>query len=166
MLLNFRWSVPAWLLLAAYFMFGFPPLWVFFIALAFWPLAAVSMTLLMRLLRRLAYTGGGYTARSGGKVVHVDDNTPSANPYSVTREKEQKLKDEYSGLYDPFCCPENDSRTEEAPPAGTELYPNEASDEEDTSGWVTVYQAADGTEGAKALQAMEAPENITTATKY
>ena len=35
MLLHFRWSIPAWLLLAAYLIFGYPPLWAFYIALGF-----------------------------------------------------------------------------------------------------------------------------------
>lgn len=104
MLLNFRWSIPAWILLAAYFLFGFPPLWVFFIALAFWPLGAISMTLIMRLLRRLCYPSRGYYTGSGSKVVRTDSNAPSANPYSVTQEKEQKIKEQHETMYDLSCC--------------------------------------------------------------
>ncbi|MBQ9900925.1 MAG: hypothetical protein IJM51_00850 [Clostridia bacterium] len=98
MLLNFRWSIPAWLLLAAHFLFGFPPLWAFFIALALWPLTAIVMTAIMRLLRRLAYMSGGYSG-GGGKVVHVDENTPNRNPYSATREKEENVKAGYSSAF-------------------------------------------------------------------
>ena len=67
MLLNFRWSIPAWLLLAAYLAFGFPPLWVFWIALALWPLAAIVMTAIVRLLRMLVSMSGGVSSgHSGG----------------------------------------------------------------------------------------------------
>lgn len=100
MLLNFRWSIPAWLLLAAYLMFGFPPLWVFLIALALWPLSAIAMTAIMRLLRRLAYMSGGYTGTGSGKVVHVDEHTANKNPYSATRQKEENVKAGYNRVYE------------------------------------------------------------------
>ena len=100
MLLNFRWSIPAWLLLAAYLAFGFPPLWVFWIALALWPLAAIVMTAIVRLLRMLVSMSGGVSSgHSGGTVVHVDENTPNKNPYSATRQKEKKVKAGYSSAY-------------------------------------------------------------------
>ena len=100
MLLNFRWSIPAWLLLAAYLAFGFPPLWVFWIALALWPLAAIVMTAIVRLLRTLVGMSGGYTGAGSGKVVHVDENTPNKNPYSATRQKEEDVKAGYSRAYE------------------------------------------------------------------
>ena len=100
MLLNFRWSIPAWLLLAANILFGFPPLWVFFVVLALWPIAAIVMTLIIRLLRRLAYTPGGYYGSSGGTVVHVDENTSNKNPYSATRQKEENVKAGYNRVYE------------------------------------------------------------------
>ncbi len=100
MLLNFRWSIPAWLLLAAYLMFGFPPLWVFLIALALWPLSAIAMTAIMRLLRRLAYMSGGYTGTGSGKVVHVNEHTANKNPYSATRQKEENVKAGYNRVYE------------------------------------------------------------------
>ena len=73
MLLNFRWSIPAWLMLAAYLIFGVPPLWVFWVALSLWPLAAILMTAIVRLLRMLVSMSGGVSSgHSGGTVVHVD----------------------------------------------------------------------------------------------
>lgn len=100
MLLNFRWSIPAWLLLAAHLAFGFPPLWVFWIALALWPLAAIVMTAIVRLLRTLVGMSGGYTGAGSGKVVHVDEHTPNKNPYSATRQKEEDVKAGYSRAYE------------------------------------------------------------------
>ena len=97
MLLNFRWSIPAWLILAAHFMFGIPPLWVFGVVLALWPIAAILMTAIMRLLRRLAFMSGGYS-HGGGTVVHVDESTPNKNPYSATQRKEEKVKANFSRI--------------------------------------------------------------------
>lgn len=48
---NYRMSIPAWLLLAAHFLFDVP-LWLFFLALAFWVVYAVVMTLLLCWVRR------------------------------------------------------------------------------------------------------------------
>ena len=96
MLLHFRWSIPAWLLLAAYLIFGYPPLWAFYIALGFWAIAAFLVTTVRRLflglMRRLAYMPVGNSGSGGGKVVYVDENTPNKNPYSATRQKEEEVK--------------------------------------------------------------------------
>ena len=100
MLLNFRWSIPAWLMLAAYLIFGVPPLWVFWVALSLWPLAAILMTAIVRLLRMLVSMSGGVSSgHSGGTVVHVDEHTANKNPYSATRQKEEKVKAGYSSAY-------------------------------------------------------------------
>ena len=96
MLLNFRWSIPAWLILAANLFFGVPPLWVFFTVLALWPLAAILMTSVVRLLRRLAYMPGRYDGSGRGTVVHVDENTPNKNPYSATGQTEENVKKAYN----------------------------------------------------------------------
>ena len=100
MLLNFRWSIPAWLLLAAHFAFGFPPMWVFLIALAIWPVAAIVLTAIVRLLSTLVSMSGGYRGAGSGKVVHVEENTPNKNPYSATRQKEENVKAGYSRVYE------------------------------------------------------------------
>ena len=49
--LRYRWSIPAWLLLAAHFAFG-TPLWLFFLALAFWIVYALGMTGVMHWANR------------------------------------------------------------------------------------------------------------------
>ena len=87
MLLNLRWSIPAWILLAAYLIFGTPPLWVFWAAIGFWALMVWIRTTLFRLLRRLAAmpissTGSG-SARGGSRVIRTDADTPNKNPYSA-----------------------------------------------------------------------------------
>ena len=49
--LRYRWSIPAWLLLAAHFAFG-TPLWLFFLGLAFWVVYAVGVTLVLHWANR------------------------------------------------------------------------------------------------------------------
>ncbi len=123
MLLNFRWSIPAWLILAAHFMFGFPPMWVFFLVLSLWPIAAILMTAIVRLLRKFAYMSGGYSGSGGGTVVHVDENTSNKNPYSATREKEENVKAGYSMVYEVEGHDWYAESTPSEPPAQPVSYP-------------------------------------------
>jgi hypothetical protein len=98
MLLNFRWSIPAWLILAAHFIFQFPPLWVFFIALALWPLGAGLFTLLLKGIAWIAGTPSPEHGNAGGsRLRRAEGERPSKNPYSVTRRQEEDNKRVYAG---------------------------------------------------------------------
>ena len=111
MLLNFRWSIPAWLLLAAHVLWGVPPLWVFFVALSLWPLAAILLTAIVRLLSRVASLPMGNPSYSGSNVVKVDADTPNKNPYSATRQSEEDVKASYGRTYEgKDWCAESDCR--------------------------------------------------------
>ena len=113
MLLNFRWSIPAWLLLAAHVLWGVPPLWVFFVALSLWPLAAILLTAIVRLLSRVASLPMGNPSYSGSNVVKVDADTPNKNPYSATRQSEEDVKASYGRSYEgKDWCAESDPPTQ------------------------------------------------------
>ena len=98
MLLNFRWSIPGLLVLAAHFIFGFPPLWVFFAVLAIWPLKVLFFTSILRLISWISSTPSPKHGFGGNsRIAHVTGDAPSKNPYSATRRKEEQTRKAYSG---------------------------------------------------------------------
>ena len=72
MLLNLEWTIPAWILLACHFLFGWKILW-FWIALGVWLL---NILLWMDIL--------GWAARCGSEK---DPPKENKNPYSVGAKK-------------------------------------------------------------------------------
>ncbi len=71
MLLNLEWTIPAWIILACHFLFGWKILW-FWIALGVWIL---NILLWMDIM--------GWAARCGGEK---DPPKENKNPYSQTND--------------------------------------------------------------------------------
>lgn len=69
LLMKFGWSIPAWILLAAHYLFGLP-LWLFWLALGIW----LGYVLLLTILIAWGNYCSGEPAESG----------PNKNPYSIT----------------------------------------------------------------------------------
>ncbi len=145
MLLNFRWTIPAWIVLAAHFIFRFPPLWVFFAVLAIWPLKCLFFTVILRLISWISSTPSPARVQSGGtRLTRVKTDAPSVNPYSATAQKEAENRRIYGGVtggedyYAKYLSSQSGEEQAGIPDATPQAEDRSGVDE-DGKKWVTIY---------------------------
>ena len=156
MIFHFRRSIPAWLLLAAYHIFHFPPLWTFFAALAVWFLWSAFNVGFTRIMYGLAYmsrsfrSGDSSGVRSNcSNLVYTGVDTPSINPYSATRESEESVKKSYtnSAFGMDYYSPQAEDAPQQPEAAQTHGECREEVSPVNTDGdgvkWVTIFSTED-----------------------